>query len=138
MQKKMIWLAVLIAVVLVAAGVVIAMQGSDNKQSPTQNTPTNTPATNTNSSSSTSATNSVSINNFAFSPASITVKKGTKVTWTNKDSTSHTVTADSSSGPKSSLLGQGESYSFTFDTVGTFSYHCQVHSTMTGTVTVTE
>lgn len=80
---------------------------------------------------------SVSIANFAFAPAPLTVKKGTKVTWTNQDSVGHTATGDSD-GPASSLLNQGGSYSFTFDTVGTFPYHCSPHPFMKGTVTVTE
>lgn len=85
-------------------------------------------------------TNAVSIEDFAFKPASITVKKGTKVTWTNKDTARHTVTPDEASDAfkGSELLDQGQSYSFTFDTVGTYTYHCQPHPNMKGTVTVTE
>ena len=92
-----------------------------------------------NSPGSTSQTNSVTISNFAFSPAAITVKKGTAVTWTNKDSTTHTVTEnDSQDGPKSGELNQGQSYTFTYNTAGTFKYHCSIHPDMTGSVTVTE
>ena len=79
---------------------------------------------------------SVSIQNFAFTPTNLTVKKGTTVTWTNKDSIGHTVTGDS--GISSALLSQGESYSFTFNQTGQFSYHCNPHPGMIGTVTVTE
>jgi len=93
-----------------------------------------------NSQSATSAqTSTVSIQDFAYAPAKITVKKGTKVTWTNKDSTKHDVIPDTSgSFMGSELLGQNESYSFTFDTVGTYSYHCSPHPYMKGTVEVTE
>ena len=96
------------------------------------------------SSSSTSSTptaaNSVEISNFAFSPASITVKKGTTVTWTNKDSVRHDVIADdpSDAAPNGPLLDQGKTYSFTFTKVGTYSYHCTPHPYMKGTVAVTE
>ena len=84
-------------------------------------------------------TNKVTIKDFAFSPANITVKKGTTVTWTNQDSTAHTVTeTDGKDGPGSGNLDQGKSYSFTFNTVGTFSYDCSIHPSMTGKVTVTE
>lgn len=84
------------------------------------------------------ATNSVTIQNFAFSPASITVKKGTKVTWTNKDTVAHTVTEnDGQAGPSSGDLDLNASYSFTFTKTGTFQYHCAIHPGMTGTVTVT-
>lgn len=85
------------------------------------------------------ATNAVTIQNFAFTPASITVKKGTTVTWTNKDSAAHTVTEnDGKDGPASSDVNSGQTYSFTYNSVGTFQYHCSIHPSMTGTVTVTE
>lgn len=81
----------------------------------------------------------ISIQGSSFQPATITVKKGTTVTWTNQDSVSHTVTNDDSgaSGPNSGLLGQGQKYSFTFDTAGTFMYHCNTHTSMHGVVVVT-
>ncbi len=84
------------------------------------------------------ATDKVTIQNVAFSPANITVKKGTTVTWTNQDAVEHTVTEDDGqNGPSASPLNQGQSYSFTFNQTGTFHYHCTIHSEMTGTVTVT-
>jgi plastocyanin len=76
----------------------------------------------------------VSISNFAFVPATITVRKGETIVWTNKDSTPHTVTGgDLLSNP----LGQGETYSFAYDKTGTFAYHCSIHPSMKGTVIVT-
>jgi plastocyanin len=85
------------------------------------------------------AVNAVSINNFAFNPQSVTVKKGTTVTWTNQDSSAHTVTANNgSSGPNSDELSNVQTYSFTFNETGTFTYHCTLHPEMTGTVTVTD
>ena len=81
---------------------------------------------------------SITITNFAFSPATVTVKKGTAVTWTNQDSVGHTVSeTDSQTGPSSSLLAQGKSFVFTFASTGTFHYHCSVHPNMTGTIIVT-
>jgi plastocyanin len=75
----------------------------------------------------------------AFSPNSITVKKGTTVTWTNNDSTTHTVQeTDGKSGPKSDNIAPGGTYTFTFVAAGSFAYHCSIHPSMTGTVTVTE
>jgi amicyanin len=87
-----------------------------------------------------SAASTVEISNFAFAPASITVKKGTAVTWTNKDSVSHTVTPDEETMAfeGSELLAKDESYQFTFETAGTYTYHCQPHPQMKGTVIVTE
>ena len=91
------------------------------------------------SQSTPAATSAVTISNFAFSPANITVKAGTKVTWTNADTAGHTVTeTDSTAGPKSSTLSKGQSYSFTFTTPGTYHYDCSIHPYMTGTVTVTQ
>lgn len=78
----------------------------------------------------------VTIQNFAFSPASLTVAPGTTVTWTNKDSTAHTVTADSGTGPSSSQIAPGQSYSYTFQQSGTYAYHCSIHPQMKATVTV--
>lgn len=83
-------------------------------------------------------TNSVAIENFAFTPANITISKGTTVTWTNKDAVAHTVTeTDGKTGPNSGNLAQGKSFTFTFDNVGTYQYHCAIHPDMVGTVTVT-
>ena len=90
-------------------------------------------------SQSSQTTSNIAITNFAFNPATVTVKKGTVLTWTNNDSVGHSVTeTDSQPGPASSTLAQGKSYSFTFSAVGTFHYHCSVHPDMTGTVVVTD
>jgi plastocyanin len=85
------------------------------------------------------ATNTVTIQNFAFSPAAITVKEGTTVTWTNKDSVAHTVTeTDGKDGPNSGDVNPNATYSFTFKSPGTYHYQCTVHPEMVGTVTVTQ
>jgi plastocyanin len=84
------------------------------------------------------ATDKVSIDNFEFVPRVITVKKGTKITWTNNDSVAHSVTADEASGPDSKLLGNQESFSHTYVKAGTYTYHCQPHQYMKGTVIVTD
>lgn len=78
--------------------------------------------------------NSVSIASFAFSPQSLTVTVGTKVTWTNKDSTTHTVTADG--GAFNHMLSPGDTFSFTFTKAGTYQYHCSIHPSMTATIVV--
>jgi plastocyanin len=79
----------------------------------------------------------VTISDFAFSPATITVAAGTKVTWTNQDSSPHTIVSDDGSTFKSERLANGASFSFTFTTAGTFAYHCGIHGSMTGKVIVT-
>lgn len=81
------------------------------------------------------ATNTVTIVDFAFTPDLITVKVGTKVTWTNSGRT-HTVTADDGSFD-SGHIGGGSTFSTTFSKAGAFPYHCAIHSSMTGQVLVT-
>jgi plastocyanin len=83
-------------------------------------------------------TSSVAIVTDAFSPAALTVKVGDTVTWTNTDSTpgsGHTVTSKGRGPLKSSSLAQGQAYSFTFTTAGTYAYYCAIHPDMMGTVT---
>ena len=88
-------------------------------------------------SSSGGAQNAVTISGFAFSPASITVPVGTKVTWTNMDTAAHTITADDGKTFDSGNVANGATYSFTFTTAGTFPYHCAIHTSMKATVIVT-
>jgi plastocyanin len=78
----------------------------------------------------------IKIAGFAFDPASVTVKVGTTVRWTNQDSATHSVTSDTGVWDSGSIA-QGETYTRVFDTVGTFAYHCGVHPSMKGTITVT-
>ncbi len=78
---------------------------------------------------------SIQIASFAFSPTTITVKRGTNVVWTNNDSAPHTVTGDND-GPASGTLQTGGVYSFIFNNLGTFNYHCSFHPSMKATVIV--
>jgi amicyanin len=110
-------------------------------QPATNSQPSNNSANNAPSGSTPAVSaSSVEIQNFAFNPGKITVKKGTKVTWTNQDSVKHNVAPDSASDnfKGSDLLAKGESYSYTFNTAGTYTYHCSPHPYMKGTVEVTE
>lgn len=77
---------------------------------------------------------SVDIKNFAFDPARITISKGSTVTWTNKDDVSHTVSGDNNF--DSDQLSQNMTFSWTFEEIGTFAYHCKTHAIMKGKVTV--
>lgn len=83
-----------------------------------------------------SGSNGVEIKDLAFNPASITVKAGSKVTWTNNDSATHTVTLDDNS-VDSGDVNAGSTFDHAFTTAGTFAYHCKIHSSMHGTVVVT-
>ena len=80
--------------------------------------------------------NTVIIQNFAFSPNSLTVKAGTNVTWINQDSTTHTVTSDDGAFQSSGNLNKGDNYTFTFTKAGTYPYHCSMHPSMTGKIIV--
>lgn len=85
-------------------------------------------------------TNSVTIDDFEYKPDKITIKKGTTVTWTNNDSAGHDITPENPSDAfkASKLLKKGESYSFKFETPGTYNYYCSPHPYMKGVVEVTE
>lgn len=91
--------------------------------------------TSTTTQSSSLSGNSVSISNFSFSPATLNVTAGTKVTWTNNDSVTHTVTSDTGSFD-SGNLSSGSSFSQTFSAAGTFPYHCGIHTYMKATIIV--
>jgi plastocyanin len=103
----------------------------------------------------TSSSNStvIMIENYAFSPAQLTITAGTTVTWINQDSVGHTVTEgspdsptppaqrtfDSSNGTDGAnvlTIAPGKSYSFTFTTPGEYDYYCLPHSFMRGHITV--
>jgi plastocyanin len=79
---------------------------------------------------------SVTIENFAFTPANITVAVGTTVTWTNRDEEPHNVVANDGSFHSPGLGTQG-TYSYTFRNAGTFDYVCSIHPSMHGSVVVT-
>jgi plastocyanin len=78
---------------------------------------------------------SVEIVGFAFVPPELTIVEGDTVVWTNLDLVPHTATADDASWD-SGTLNHGESWSHTFQTAGSWEYHCTIHPEMTGTVTV--
>jgi len=79
----------------------------------------------------------VHISDFAFAPRTITVAVGTRVTWMNlQPAIQHTVTADDGSFG-SNPLSTGTSFSRVFTIVGTYPYHCSIHTDMVGTVIVT-
>jgi plastocyanin len=79
----------------------------------------------------------VRIDDLAFDPETRTVTVGTEVTWINRDSVSHTVTADNGSFD-SGEIDPDEEFSFRFTQAGTYRYHCEVHGreTMSGAVVV--
>jgi plastocyanin len=78
--------------------------------------------------------NTIRIKNFAFDPASITVKVGSTVRWVNQDSVPHRILF--TDGADSNVLAGMQSWSRKFDQAGTYDYACTIHLTMQGTVIV--
>ena len=83
---------------------------------------------------------SITIDDFIFDTTVLTITEGTTVTWTNNGSAAHDVVSTDDSpvkGLRSDLLNTSESYSYTFDELGTYQYLCTPHpSQMRGTIEV--
>lgn len=147
--------------ILVLGGVGFAAMNMNKKdEAKTDNTPSQTtqtsttdnmdmqPSSNTDQTSTPSTTNpasaataDVEIKGSDYTQKTITVKVGTKVTWTNKDGVQHDVMPDEDYGDAfkaSEMLSRNETYSFTFTKAGTYKYHCTPHPFMKATVIVTE
>lgn len=80
----------------------------------------------------------ITIKGLAFSPATLSIPRGTIITWTNEDGFPHTSTSDTpglwDSGP---ITGNGGTFRFTVNLApGTYSYHCSIHPFMKGSITV--
>lgn len=150
-MAKNILIGVLLLAVL-CGGVYALISGSDDKQSSNSSSQSDsadmsnmdmqdtTEQSQVPSTTNQSTASTVEIKDYSYAPGTITVKKGTTVTWTNQDAVRHDVTPDTATDEfkKSELLSKGESFSVTFNTTGTFSYYCSPHPYMKGTVTVTE
>lgn len=80
------------------------------------------------------------IKDYKFSPSAITVKKGTKITWVNRDTAKHNVAIEGEdlNGPAGPLIRQNQTYTYTFTETGSYEYHCDPHPYMKGIVKVTE
>ena len=122
-MKNLNYLPLFITGIMVAAAASYCSKGSSYSSS--------------DSSGSNSGTNNntVIMQNDSYSKTSLTVTKGTTVTWTNNDYATHTVTADDNSFT-SGDIAKGQSFTKKFDAQGTFPYHCVYHSAMKATVIV--
>jgi plastocyanin len=85
-------------------------------------------------------TKSISMMNIAYNPDSLTIHIGDKVAWKNSETglypPQHTATSDDGHTFDSGYLNPGQSFTFTFNQAGTFKFHCNVHDSMHGTITV--
>lgn len=80
----------------------------------------------------------VTIRDFAYSPATVTVKAGDAVAWTNADASTHTATT-TDGGCDTKSIAKGATVSLVFPEPGTYEYHCAIHATMpTAIVEVTD
>jgi len=82
------------------------------------------------------STKRINIVDFSFSPTHVTIAKGTRVRWVNTGSVGHTSTSNNGKWD-SGTIAAGSSFSRVFKKAGTFRFHCSIHPTMKGKVTVT-
>lgn len=144
MKKETLYIVVVLAIAAIAFAVYFYTNVPMTKttevqtnQLPTQEPPQVSPQGIKNAPqievSNTSKERNVEIQNFAFSPAVSNINIGDFVVWTNKDGTVHSIIGDNFHSDKLDLNSR---YSHTFNTAGTFEYHCGYHSSMKGTIIV--
>ena len=117
--------ALLIFVLLLASTTIGCIGGDDDTSSETTD----------DDADETPQSNAVDITGFAFSPETLTISIGDTVAWTNKESATHTATADGGEFD-SGNLGNGDTFSHTFTAAGTYTYYCKIHTSMTSTIIV--
>lgn len=117
-------LAALLGAALIVATVVVAVTAG-GKSAASSSGPSSRVASN----------GRLTIKNFMFMPASVTVKAGTRVTWTNHDSSPHTATSNTGAFDTGAIK-DGQSMSVTLRKPGAYAYHCDFHPFMKGTITV--
>ncbi len=127
MKKNMRWKMLIIAILLIAVGVILFLGNSGNNI-------VNNP--NSNTAETRGVVYNVTIRGMAFSPTPLSINVGDTVVWTNYDEVSHTVTSDTGLELQSGYLATGKTYSHTFTASGTYTYHCSVHPYMKGTIIV--
>lgn len=123
-KRSIIWIIVILAILILGIGAYFMFNNNYG-----------TPVNDTTNNNQTTIPGTISIQNLAFSPATITINKGDTVTWKNNDSTIHNVVADDNSFNLEEMVAGG-SASYTFNNEGTFSYHCSIHPYMTGVIIV--
>jgi plastocyanin len=110
--------------------VVLAACGGDPQEPGHAAAATATPAA-----AKAATTTSVRIEGFEFRPRTITVTKGTRVTWRNRDAANHTVTFEKRPGDLGNV-DEGKRLSARFQHAGRYAYVCQYHPNMRGTIVV--
>ena len=116
----------------IAAALTIAACGSAASETPASAAPSE-PAS---AAPSEPATTGLTFTIEGFKLPAVSAPVGETVTWKNLDSVGHTVTLDD--GSVNGTISAGSTFSHGFDTAGTFPYHCDIHKSMTGTITITQ
>jgi plastocyanin len=131
------WACCLVALLLGACGQSVTASSPTLAPQPTARSPA--PATALPASpqpaGAASAGPQITIDNFTFTPGTLTIAAGTTVTWTNHDDVPHTVTAQDHQFT-SAGLDTDDRFSHKFSTAGTYIYYCTIHSTMTARIIV--
>src|SRR5262245_53872359 len=121
--------------VAAALSVLAVACGSDSSSPSMPATPTPVPTPGGSSTAISIPMGAEVLGNRAFTPDNLEIAAGTTVTWTNTDSVAHTSTSNAN-GWDSGIISPGRQFSFTYQTAGTFPYHCAIHPGMVGTVVV--
>jgi plastocyanin len=123
-------------VLVFAAGIYYYSRNYQSASNATQ-TPAQTPAQTQNQTPAQenpqATVSNISIQNFAFNPATLTVKPGTTVIWTNNDTAPHQIKSEAFN---SASMSKGQTFSFTFPDAGTYDYFCSIHPSMKGRIIV--
>jgi len=136
-------LVIALILTMAATFLLTACGGAATPSSTTGTTPTTTSTAPAQSTATTANAKTVQIKivkkdgKFSFDPESMTITKGTQVVWTNMTQAPHTVTSDTNTFGSTSNLSENQQFMMTFTTAGTFAYHCNIHSSMKATITVT-
>ena len=121
---------------LATVALAVAGCGGDDAEDTTAAPAASTPAETTPAPAADGSPVAIGMMGLAFGPKDVTVKKGTKITWTNEEDIPHNVVAEDGADFQSDTFGKGKTFSFTPKADGTINYVCTIHPGMEGTITV--
>ncbi len=141
-MKNAIWIVIAVIIIIII-GVVVAHNNAPAQES--QITPAqvngNVSSRGSNPQTTPAADDKqeevvIHIQNYAYTPATLTVKAGTKIVWINEDAAPHTVTSDTGKALDSGNIQSGGMFTAVMSDPGTYTYHCEVHPPMKGKIIV--
>ena len=125
--------------VLLVASTAFGCGSGSSMSSPASPTPVSTPPSPTPSGAADVTITIAGMNGSnSYSPNPATVKVGQKVAWRNADSLPHTATADGAAFDTGTIAPGATSSPITISAAGSFPYHCAIHPSMVGALTVTQ